>query len=99
LYRYSEALTVYTRKFQLIEADGYTYNFMEEHPASFPRSDFDQVINRVKALGGGKEDSLRTAFIEMDVDGSGYLNEAELEAALSKVGGVQLLHPVVTHSA
>jgi len=84
-------LTVHTRSFQLMEADGYTYNFMEQHPASFPRSDFDTVMQRVKALGGGKEDSLRTSFIEMDVDGSGYLNEAELEAALAKVGALQLL--------
>ena len=89
-------LTVFTRKFQLVEADGYTYNFMEQHPASFPRSDFDQVISRVKALGSDKEESLRTAFIEMDVDGSGYLNEAELEAALAKAGIEVVKQEVIT---
>jgi Ca2+-binding EF-hand superfamily protein len=63
---------------------------MEEHPQSFPRSDFETVMQRVKALGDGKQDSLRTSFIEMDVDGSGYLNEAELEGALTKVGRCRL---------
>jgi hypothetical protein len=91
-----EALTVYTRRFELIEADGYTYNFMEQHPASFPRSDFDRVLERVKVLGGGKEDALRTAFIEMDVDGSGYLNEAELAGALAKAGIEVVQQEVIT---
>jgi len=79
-------LEIHNRTFLLTEADGYTYSYMEEMPAFFPKSDFDRVIAAVKQSGMGKEDALRTSFIEMDVDGSGFLNEAELEGALTKAG-------------
>jgi len=77
-------LTIYNRAFTLTEADGYTYGYMEEHPELFPMSDFELVMDAVKSLGETKSDSLRTAFIEMDVDGSGFLNEEELDMALKK---------------
>ena len=47
-------LTLFSRKFLLTEADGYTYGFMEAHGPSFPRSDFAQVMARFRALGQGK---------------------------------------------
>jgi len=79
-------LEINSRTFLLTEADGYSYSYMEEHVNLFPKSDFDQVIAAVKAAGIGKEDALRTSFIEMDIDGSGFLNEPELEGALNKAG-------------
>jgi len=89
-------LQVHNRTFLLTEADGYSYSYMEEHPELFPKSDFSMVIAKVKAMGSGKEDALRTAFIEMDVDGSGYLNDAELEGALQKAGISILRQEVIT---
>ena len=75
-------LTLFSRKFLLTEADGYSYGFMEAHGPSFPRSDFAQVMARFRALGQGREEEVRRAFLDADLDGSGRVNRAELERAL-----------------
>jgi len=59
-------------------------------------SDFDFVLAKVKAAGAGKEDDMRMALIEMDVDGSGFLNESELEQALAKAGVALAKQEVIT---
>jgi hypothetical protein len=89
-------LEINSRTFLLTEADGYTYGYMEEHTDVFPCSDFGSVLGKVKAAGTGKEDELRSAFIEMDTDGSGYLNLEELEAALEKAGVGLVKQEVIT---
>lgn len=73
------------RLFELTEADNFTYKVMEENPADFPFSDFRRVIDRLCSQAEGKGEELRTAFIDMDVDGSGHLNEEELHSALTSV--------------
>ena len=72
-----------------MEADDYTYAYMEAHPALFPAADYSKIIDVVKRFLGGNKDvetQLRLAFIEMDADGSGYLDRDELGLALSKAG-------------
>ena len=89
-------LTLFSRKFLLTEADGYTYGFMEQHPSSFPRSDFAQVIARLRALIAGREEEAKRAFIDVDVDGSGRVNLDELERALAAVDAPVVAQEVVT---
>jgi len=91
-----EKLKVFSRTFELSEADGYTYGYMEEHPEEFPKSNFGKVMEEVKTALVDKDEELRTAFIEMDVDGSGYLNDAELAAALAKANVTLTPQEVIT---
>jgi hypothetical protein len=91
-----EKLKVFSRTFELSEADGYTYGYMEEHPEEFPKSNFGKVMEEVKTALVDKDEELRTAFIEMDVDGSGYLNDAELAAALAKANVTLSPQEVIT---
>lgn len=79
-------LTIFNRKFNLVNADEYTLNYMEANPDMFPSSDVDAVVAQAKQSIPGNEDAVRSAFIETDVDGTGSLGVAELEAALRKAG-------------
>jgi len=89
-------LVLYNRTFLLVEADNYTYNYMEQHPENFPYSDYSRILAKIKLSNKGREDELRTAFIEMDTDGSGYLSLEELEKALKKAGSNLLKHEVIS---
>jgi len=89
-------LVIFSRTFLLTEADGYSYTYMESMPDVFPMSDFSAVLAKVQSTSTGKEEELRSAFIEMDVDGSGFLNEAELEMALAKAGVALEKQEVIT---
>ena len=55
-------LILFSRCFELHEADGYTYGFMEQHGPSFPRSDVKQVVARLRSLLAGREAAAREAF-------------------------------------
>lgn len=92
----SAQINIHSRTFHLVEADDYTYGYMEAASHEWPQSNFNAVMSRVKALGNGKEDALRSAFIEMDVDGSGYLSGGELEGALAKAGVTVNTQEIIT---
>ena len=74
-------IILFSRCFELVEADGYTYGFMEQRGSSFPRSDVKQVVARLRSLLAGREAALRAAF-----GGSGNTDATGLQRALTAVG-------------
>ncbi|ACO64543.1 protofilament ribbon protein of flagellar microtubules [Micromonas commoda] len=83
-------VSVFRRNFVLTEADEYSYQFMEQHPASFPRSDFDQVLMRIRAQLEGMEAEVYGTFAGKEV------TEESLTAALSACGAQFVKQEVVT---
>ena len=83
-------MSVFRRNFVLTEADEYSYQFMEQHPASFPRSDFDQVLMRIRAQLEGMEAEVYGTFAGKEV------TEESLTAALSACGAQFVKQEVVT---
>jgi len=79
-------LVVAKRCFDLVEADEYTLSYMEKNEDQFPMSNRDSVLEKAKAGIKGMEENLRSAFIEMDADGSGALSAPEIEAAVISAG-------------
>ena len=74
-------LILFSRCFELVEADGYTYGFMEQHGPSFPRSDVKQVVARLRSLLAGREAAARAAF-----GGAEKTDAAGLQRALTAAG-------------
>jgi hypothetical protein len=73
-FRVGANLMIYCRCFELLEADDYTYNFMEDYPSVWPMSSFARVVQHMQAVCTGKEDDVRSAFVEVDAEGSGYVH-------------------------
>ncbi|KAK3248003.1 hypothetical protein CYMTET_42513 [Cymbomonas tetramitiformis] len=79
-------IEIHSRTFELMEGDDYSYCYMEDNSSVWKFSDYNSVLKEVKSVGKGKEDALRSAFIEMDTDGSGYLSGDELGNAMNLAG-------------
>jgi len=79
-------LMIYCRCFELLEADDYTYNFMEEVPNVWPMSSFERVVKHMEAVCTGMEESVRSAFVEVDAEGTGYVDAPQLHTALMTAG-------------
>lgn len=80
-------LVVAKRCFDLVEADEYTLAYMErKENEGFPMSNRQTVLAKAQEGVKGMEENLRSAFIEMDADGSGSLNAPEIEAAIDAAG-------------
>ena len=61
----------FCRTFELELADEYTAVYMENNKHIFVMSDMDIILRSMRAQAAGKEEALRTAFIELDKSGSG----------------------------
>ncbi|KAI9209172.1 uncharacterized protein BJ171DRAFT_560984 [Polychytrium aggregatum] len=56
------AIDVFHRRFILLDADEYVFNYMENFPHQFPFSDPRHVLSKAKAFIRGREGSIRTAL-------------------------------------
>lgn len=79
-------MQIFNRTFELMEADEYTYTYMENNKHIFIMADHEILLKSLRAQAAGKVDAIRTALIEHDRSGSGVLGGEELEAALAAAG-------------
>jgi len=89
-------LGIYCRCFELMEADDYTYQYMEDNSQFWPYSNYASVMGRIKEGGESKQDDLRSAFIEIDSTGSGYVDASQLHQALITAGMSVVAQEVIT---
>ncbi|KAL6762171.1 hypothetical protein V8C86DRAFT_2521922 [Haematococcus lacustris] len=91
IYTYTDlyvggTIQIFNRTFDLHEADEYTYTYMENNKHIFIMADHEILLRSLRAQAAGKDDIIRTAFIECDKSGSGQLSGDELEEALTAAG-------------
>lgn len=89
-------LKVHHRCFDMVEADEYTLTYMEQNSDKFPMSDSSKVMAKAREAMAGREDDLRSAFIEMDTDGSGSLSGSEIEQAVRSMSVELARQEIVT---
>lgn len=80
------SVEVHRRTFEMVDADEYTFTYMENNKHVFIMADHEVLLKSLKAQIAGREEDIRTAFIAMDTDGSGLLSGSELEGALHSAG-------------
>ncbi|CAD7701459.1 unnamed protein product [Ostreobium quekettii] len=81
---YGATIVIHRRSFELLEADEFTYTYMENNRHVFVMADTDALMRSLQKQVSGREDEVRTCFINVDTDGTGCLSMSELEAALEK---------------
>ena len=79
-------LNVHNRIFEMVEADEYTLQYMEKNKHKFQYSDISRILEALKDSISGKDKDIRSAFIDIDKNGEGFLVVEELEAALKAAG-------------
>jgi len=81
-------------RFELLEADEYSLNYMESNDDVFPNSNISMCLD---ALAGRADvNRLREVFLEMDTDASGFVSGDELMHALRNLGINLVPQQVVT---
>ena len=79
-------LNVHNRIFELVEADEYTLQYMEENKHIFLFSDITKILEALTDSIRGKDKDIRSAFIDIDKNGTGFISLEELELALKASG-------------
>ncbi|GMH37490.1 hypothetical protein BSKO_05363 [Bryopsis sp. KO-2023] len=86
---------IHHRGFELLEADEYTYTYMENNRHVFVMADAEALLRSLRKQIAGREDEVRKCFINIDTDGSGHLSGDELEAALTHADFKFTRHQVI----
>ena len=79
-------LEIFNRVFELMDADEYTFQYMENNKHVYIRSDAAVALQDVKQVYAGKEEDVRSMFIELDADGSGAVTADVLYAVFASCG-------------
>eukprot|EP01025_Chloroclados_australasicus_P017340 TRINITY_DN18824_c1_g1_i1.p1 TRINITY_DN18824_c1_g1~~TRINITY_DN18824_c1_g1_i1.p1 ORF type:complete len:529 (-),score=54.52 TRINITY_DN18824_c1_g1_i1:308-1894(-) len=87
---------IHGRVFELLEADEYTYTYMENNKHMFIMADPDAIMKLLRAQVRGNEEQMRTCFIEIDKDGSGELSTTEFLTALLGANLTVTKHQCIT---
>ena len=77
---------VFSRTFEMIEADEYTLTYMENNKHIFIMADHEILLKSLRAQVTGREEAIKTAFLSRDKAGTGSIGGEELDAALSEAG-------------
>uniref|UniRef100_A0A3B4AFN7 EF-hand domain-containing family member C2 n=1 Tax=Periophthalmus magnuspinnatus TaxID=409849 RepID=A0A3B4AFN7_9GOBI len=62
------------RNFQLIEADEYTLNYMEQHADEFARADVGSILSKLRSISDDKQREIQTFLTLSDPSGSGFIH-------------------------
>lgn len=90
-----KVLPVHHRTFELLEADEFTYQYMENNRHVYLMADWEAAIRAVRAQISDEE-ALRTAFINVDKEGKGDITESQFEEALRQAGVELVRHQGVS---
>mmetsp|Transcript_29457 Transcript_29457/g.83083 ORF Transcript_29457/g.83083 Transcript_29457/m.83083 type:complete len:623 (+) Transcript_29457:94-1962(+) len=89
-------LEIFNRLFELMDADEYTFQYMENNKHVYIRSDAGVAKADVVQAYTGKEEDVRSMFIEMDADGSGAVTADLLHKVFSACGAKFPKQTIVT---
>ena len=81
------------RGFLLIEADEYTYTYMENNKHVFTVADSDAAIDELRKQSRDRQSEVKSALIDSAVDGK--LMIEKLEPALRSAGFEMIRHQIV----
>ncbi|KAL0036647.1 hypothetical protein WJX79_003886 [Trebouxia sp. C0005] len=90
-----KVLSVHQRTFELLEADEFTYQYMENNRHVYLMADWEAALKAIQAQLQGEE-AVRSAFINVDQAGIGSLTEHQFEAALRQAGVELTRHQIIS---
>ncbi|XP_028655593.1 EF-hand domain-containing family member C2 [Erpetoichthys calabaricus] len=87
----------YGQNFQLMNADEYTFNYMERHPDEFPKADIATIISKLKNIAEPKLKDIRISFVRNDPSNTGTILYGPFRNLLAEVAEGQLSeHEIMT---
>lgn len=77
-------IEVFHRTFEIIEADEYTYTYMENNKHVFIMADHEILLKSLRAQVAGREEAIKSAFLSREKDG--FIIGSDFDSALLEAG-------------
>ncbi|XP_055071584.2 EF-hand domain-containing family member C2 [Misgurnus anguillicaudatus] len=82
--------------FQLLDADEFTFNYMEQYAEEFPRSNVGTIISKIKSVGEETQKKVKQFFIMSDPGNIGFLPYESFRTVLADIDGQLSEHEIMT---
>nr|XP_046261036.1 EF-hand domain-containing family member C2 isoform X2 [Scatophagus argus] len=66
-------LYLYDMHFQLLDADEYTFSYMEQHAKEFPRANMDNILSKLRSTPEEKQTEIRKFLALSDPSNTGFI--------------------------
>ncbi|XP_073330014.1 EF-hand domain-containing family member C2 [Pagrus major] len=66
-------LCLNNKNFQLLDADEYTFNYMEQHPEEFPKSNVGNILSKLRSIPEEKQREIRKFLALSDPSNTGFI--------------------------
>ncbi|KAL0185169.1 hypothetical protein M9458_020866, partial [Cirrhinus mrigala] len=66
-------LDLNNQPFQLLDADEFTFNYMEQHADEFPKANIGTIISKVKSISEEEQKKVKQFFTMTDPSSTGFI--------------------------
>ncbi|XP_030643060.1 EF-hand domain-containing family member C2-like [Chanos chanos] len=82
--------------FQLVDADEFTFSYMEQHAEQFPRANIRTIINKIKSFNEEKQKEMEQFLTRSDPGNTGYIQYEPFRIFLAGMDCQLSQHEIVT---
>ncbi|XP_056610503.1 EF-hand domain-containing family member C2 [Triplophysa dalaica] len=85
-----------SQPFQLIDADEFTFSYMEQHAEEFPRSNVGTIISKIKSIREEQKKKVKQFLMMSDPGNTGFVSYESFRTLLADMGGQLSEHEIMT---
>nr|XP_023656606.1 EF-hand domain-containing family member C2 [Paramormyrops kingsleyae] len=89
-------LCLHQYEFQLVDADEFTLNHMEEHAKEFPRANIDTIVSKLRSISEDKRREIESLLAVSDPEDMGVVSYGPLRDLLLEAGCQLSEHEILT---
>ncbi|XP_060785820.1 EF-hand domain-containing family member C2 [Neoarius graeffei] len=82
--------------FQLMDADEYVFNYMEEHAEEFPKANIDTILSKFKSIPEEKQKEMRQFLALSDSGNTGFIPYESFRSLLADMDSQLSEHEIMT---
>ncbi|CAK6967716.1 EF-hand domain-containing family member C2 [Scomber scombrus] len=76
-------LCINNKNFQLVDADEYTLNYMEQHAEEFPKANIGNILSKLRSVPEEKKSEIRKFLALSDPSNTGFISYESLRGLLT----------------
>uniref|UniRef100_A0A3B1KBS9 EF-hand domain-containing family member C2 n=1 Tax=Astyanax mexicanus TaxID=7994 RepID=A0A3B1KBS9_ASTMX len=89
-------LCISNQLFQLVDADEYAFNYMEQHAEEFPRANIGIILSKLKSIHAEKQKEIKHFLANSDPGNTGLVPYESFRSLLADTGCQLSEHEIIT---
>ncbi|MCJ8732529.1 hypothetical protein PDJAM_G00212430 [Pangasius djambal] len=88
-------ISINNQPFQLVDADEYAFNYMEQHAEEFPRANIGTILSKLKSIPEEKQKEIKQFLALSDPGNTGFIPYESFRSLLADMDGQLSEHEIM----